>query len=45
MRQGLGEGGWCHSSFVDTTPDAMFAAFKEMKTTTGFTDKKLRIRF
>ena len=44
VRSGLA-GGWCATTFVDTTPEAMFATFADMYTTTGFTDRKLRVRF
>ena len=41
----LGEGGWAASKFVDCTLDSMHADFLRMWTSSGFTDRKLRIRF
>ena len=45
VRAGLGDGGWCATTFVDCAPEAMWDKFVDMYTTTGFTDRKLRIRF
>ncbi|KAH8086104.1 hypothetical protein JL720_7305 [Aureococcus anophagefferens] len=45
VRAGLGEGGWCATTFVDCAPEAMWDKFVDRYTTTGFTDRKLRIRF
>ena len=45
VRAGLAPGGWCESTFVDCPPDAMWATFVDMYSTSGFTDKKLRVRF
>ena len=41
----LGEGGWAASTFVDCTLESMHADFLQMWTSSGFTDRKLRIRF
>ena len=45
VRHGLGQGGWCHSSFVDCDLSTMYDTFKDLATTSGFTNHKLRIRF
>lgn len=46
VRAGLHkDGGWCASAFADCGPDDMWAKFLDMYTTSGFTDRKLRVRF
>mmetsp|Transcript_20989 Transcript_20989/g.83692 ORF Transcript_20989/g.83692 Transcript_20989/m.83692 type:complete len:239 (-) Transcript_20989:251-967(-) len=37
--------GWCRSTFVDCRMTDMLDAFYDMKDASGFTDKKLRVRF
>ena len=41
----LGEGGWAASKFSDCTLEKWHDDFLEMWKTSGFTDRKLRIRF
>lgn len=46
VRAGLAaRDGWCATRFVDCTMDDWWATFLDMKQSSGFTDKKLRIRF
>ena len=40
----LAEGGWAASTFVDCTPDTMWASFLSLYKSEGFTGKKLRVR-
>ena len=45
VRAGLAKGGWCASTFADCAVEEMWPTFLDMYNTTGFTDRKLRIRF
>lgn len=45
VHAGLQEGGWACSQFVDCTLDDMFEKFVNMYNDSGFTGKKLRVRF
>mmetsp|Transcript_15958 Transcript_15958/g.50007 ORF Transcript_15958/g.50007 Transcript_15958/m.50007 type:complete len:362 (-) Transcript_15958:65-1150(-) len=45
VRAGLADDGWCKTSFVDCDTSDFWAKFIDMKNSSGFTDKKLRIRF
>jgi NADPH:quinone reductase-like Zn-dependent oxidoreductase len=44
VNEGLADGGWASSTFVDCSMDDMFSKFLEMWNKAGFTGKKLRIR-
>lgn len=44
VNEGLKEGGWAESSFVDCKMEDMHSKFVEMYNKDGFTGKKLRIR-
>ncbi|KAJ8614058.1 hypothetical protein CTAYLR_005855 [Chrysophaeum taylorii] len=45
VRAGLGRGGWCASTFADCTMATFWTTFLDIRNSTGFTDRKLRIRF
>lgn len=45
VHAGLGAGGWASSQFVDCSLDNMWDNFLQMYNDSGFTGKKLRIRF
>lgn len=45
VNMGLGEGGWAATRFADCTLDTMHREFLDMWHSSGFTDRKLRIRF
>lgn len=44
VNPGLAAGGWCSTKFVDVPIEGMWGTFLDMYTTSGFTDRKLRIR-
>ena len=44
VHAGLTPGGWAASQFADCTLDTMWPTFLDMYNTSGFTNRKLRIR-